>query len=116
MTWDSLSSLFGGDWFNWILELLAFLVSALKFLLQALVSILTSAWKLAKSILTGELFWYIMDWYNYLSVYLWSTGATILMGLFGLSFLMLIFSFVMRLLKGKVNNHNTLISYKKLPK
>lgn len=114
MTWQVLSSVdTSADRRDWILTLINFLVNAVVFLLNSLVSLLSSIGRLFVRIFTGEFFDFLMDIFDYLSVYLWTAWATTLMWLFWLVFFILVFGLVFRLLKWRVNYDATLKKYHK---
>ena len=95
---------------DYIYMFLDFLLSIVVFIINTIVSIISSIWKLTMSIFNGTLFGYIMDTYNLLASFIWSDAATILMWLFWLVFMLIIYSFVTRMLKGRVQYHNAVSS------
>lgn len=114
MTWEVLNSVSSSaNWWDWILTIINFIVNAVVFLWNSILTIFSWIWKLAQDILSGFLFGYINDAFNYLSVYLGTAYAGIFMWLFWLVFLIVIFGLVFRLLRGRVNYDSTLKKYNK---
>lgn len=104
MTWEVLESIsWNATWWDWVLTFINFIVNCVVFLWNAIITLLSSIGRFAKDVLNWTLFWYINDIFQTLSIYLWTSWATILMWLFWLTFLMIVFGFVFRLLKWQVN-------------
>lgn len=63
-------------------------------------------------IFSPELYWYIGDTFQQLVVYMWLPMASALFSLFIISFLLIIMTFVFKLIKGQVSYNSALKKYK----
>jgi len=114
MTWDVLDTLSTeASWIDWLLTVISFITNLVVTLLNLVKWLFIAVARFFVQIFDWTFFNYINDIFNILSIYLWSAWATVFMGLFGLVFMILIYQFIFRLLRGRVNYDSTLKKYNK---
>lgn len=114
MTWEVLEEITtDSSWWDWLLTVVSFITNLVVLTVNLIKWMFMAVGRFAIQIFDWTFFNYINDIFNILSVYLWSAWATVFMGLFGLVFMILIYQFVFRLLRGRVNYDSTLKKYNK---
>ena len=114
MTWEVLSNVSNSaSWRDWLLSIISFLTNLVVLLINILKGLLMSVGRFVQQIFNGTFFDYINSTFEFLSNFLWTAGASLLMGLFGLAFMIIIFQFLFKLLRGRVSYDATLKKYNK---
>lgn len=96
-----------------VITIFQWIVWAIKFLWSF---ILTLFWQLSDLftwILNREFFTVLNDWFVMLSKYLWVSWSIMFVSLFIIAFMVVIASFLFRLLRGRVNYDSTIKKYNK---
>lgn len=84
-------------------SIIKFIIDFIKFIWFAVKTIFNYLYKAFDNIFWDWLFDPIQTWFNNLSVYLWSGWTVIFISLLVLSFFLIIFWFIMRVIKWQVN-------------
>lgn len=108
------------DWLWWtaVGTVLDWIINWFLFLLNSVITILDSIWHFFLAIFNWQLFSYLVDTFNTISFYLGTSYTVLFMALFGFVFIFMLFSFIIRLLRGRLSYSSSLSRidyYKKHP-
>ena len=113
-TWEVLSNVSNSDtWWDWLLSIISFLTNLVVLLINILKGLFMAIGRFAQQIFNWTFFNYVVSTFEFLSNFIWTAGASLLMGLFGLAFMIIVFQFLFKLLRGRVSYDSTLKKYNK---
>lgn len=99
--------------FNWSVWIIRFIVEAVKFIGFALKTIFNYVVKAFESIFVDWFFDVVANGVVQLSLYIWSFWTTTLVSLVVVAFLLIVYGFVMRLIKWSINYNSALKTLEK---
>lgn len=100
------------DLWSVVIDIWLFLWALIKFIVFWFKTCFNLIYKAFVYIFSPELYWYIGDTFQQLVVYMWLPMASALFSLFIISFLLIIITFIFKLIKGQVSYNSALKKYK----
>lgn len=100
------------DLWSVFVDVWLFLWALIKFVVFWFKTCFNLIYKAFVYIFSPELYWYIWDTFQQLVVYMWLPMASALFSLFIISFLLIIITFIFKLIKGQVSYNSALKKYK----